>query len=143
MTQSPIPQIHQIAGAGAEVFVLRSLVTRNLRIESALPSGFCRNATVYSFDRRRAQLGVFQHGDLEFDDAGGFIAQMSGKVIDLRVKVGDRVSAGDTVLLLEAMKMEHPMRARVDGVVSEVRVTEGEQVEGGALLFVIKPAQEA
>jgi biotin carboxyl carrier protein len=53
------------------------------------------------------------------------------------------VNAGDTVLLLEAMKMEHPMRAREDGVVSEVRVTEGEQVEGGALLLVIEPAQEA
>ena len=77
------------------------------------------------------------------DDAGGFIARMPGTVIDLRVKVGDRVSAGDTVLLLEAMKMEHPMRAREDGVVSEVRVTEGEQVEGGALLLVIEPAQEA
>jgi propionyl-CoA carboxylase alpha chain len=77
------------------------------------------------------------------DDAGGFIARMPGTVIDLRVKVGDRVSAGDTVLLLEAMKMEHPMRAREDGVVSEVRVTEGEQVEGGALLLVIEPAQES
>ena len=69
--------------------------------------------------------------------------QLPGTVIDLRVKVGDRVSAGDTVLLLEAMKMEHPMRAREDGVVSEVRVTEGEQVEAGALLLVIEPAQES
>jgi propionyl-CoA carboxylase alpha chain len=75
-------------------------------------------------------------------DASGFVAQMSGKIIGLRVKVGDRVSAGDTVLLLEAMKMEHPMRAREDGVVSEVRVTEGEQVEAGALLLVIEPAQK-
>ena len=106
--------------------------------------------------RTGAQLIVQgANGDLSFterprfklpgseDDAGGFVAQMSGKIIDLRVKVGDRVRAGDTVLLLEAMKMEHPMRARADGVVSEVRVTEGEQVEGGALLLVIEPASEA
>jgi propionyl-CoA carboxylase alpha chain len=77
------------------------------------------------------------------DDAGGFVAPMPGKVVDVRVKVGDRVGAGDTVMLLEAMKMEHPMQATEDGVVSEVRVTEGEQVEGGALLLVIEPAKEA
>ncbi|MGE4607527.1 MAG: biotin/lipoyl-containing protein, partial [Myxococcota bacterium] len=73
---------------------------------------------------------------------GGFVAQMPGKVIDLRVKVGDRVSAGDTVLVLEAMKMEHPMSATEDGVVTEVRVTLEEQVEAGTLLLVVEPAQE-
>ncbi|MDJ0868489.1 MAG: biotin carboxylase N-terminal domain-containing protein [Myxococcota bacterium] len=73
------------------------------------------------------------------DDAGGFVAQMPGKVIDLRVQVGDRVSAGDTVVVLEAMKMEHPMRAAEDGVVTEVRVAQGEQVEAGTLLLVVQP----
>ncbi len=73
---------------------------------------------------------------------GGFVAQMPGKVIDLRVKVGDRVSAGDTVLVLEAMKMEHPMRATDDGVVTEVHVTLEEQVEAGTLLLVVEPAPE-
>jgi propionyl-CoA carboxylase alpha chain len=41
--------------------------------------------------------------------------------------------------VLEAMKMEHPMRATEDGVVTEVRVTLGEQVEAGALLLVVEP----
>ncbi|MBW2400487.1 MAG: acetyl-CoA carboxylase biotin carboxyl carrier protein subunit [Deltaproteobacteria bacterium] len=63
---------------------------------------------------------------------------MPGKVIDLRVQVGESVSAGDTVLVLEAMKMEHPMRATEDGVVTEVRVSLGEQVEAGALLLVVE-----
>jgi propionyl-CoA carboxylase alpha chain len=71
--------------------------------------------------------------------AGGFVAQMPGKVIELRVGVGDRVSAGDTLLVLEAMKMEHPMRAAEDGIVTEVRVSQGEQVEAGALLLVVEP----
>ncbi|MGH0037484.1 MAG: acetyl/propionyl/methylcrotonyl-CoA carboxylase subunit alpha [Myxococcota bacterium] len=91
------------------------------------------------------------HGDLEFverprftlpgseERAGGFVAQMPGKVIDLRVKVGDRVAAGDTVLVLEAMKMEHPMRAAEDAVVTEVRVAPDEQVEAGTLLLVVEP----
>jgi propionyl-CoA carboxylase alpha chain len=73
------------------------------------------------------------------ETVGGFVAQMPGKVIDLRVQVGDHVSAGATVLVLEAMKMEHPMRATEDGVVTEVRVALGEQVEAGALLLVVEP----
>ena len=77
------------------------------------------------------------------EDAGGFVAQMPGKVIELRVGVGDHVGAGDTVLVLEAMKMEHPMRAAEAGVVTEVRVTQGEQVEAGTLLLVVEPETEA
>jgi propionyl-CoA carboxylase alpha chain len=75
------------------------------------------------------------------ETSGGFVARMPGKVIDLRVQVGDAVRAGDTLLVLEAMKMEHPMRATEDGVVSEVRVSLGEQVESGALLLIVEPAE--
>jgi propionyl-CoA carboxylase alpha chain len=71
---------------------------------------------------------------------GGFVARMPGKVIDLRVRVGDTVRAGETLLVLEAMKMEHPMSATEDGVVTEVRVALGEQVESGTLLLVVEPA---
>jgi len=76
------------------------------------------------------------------DAAGGFVASMPGKVIDLRVQVGDRVTAGETVLVLEAMKMEHPMRATEDGTVTEVRVELCEQVESGALLLVVESDAE-
>ena len=74
--------------------------------------------------------------------AGGFVAQMPGKVIDLRVAAGDRVNAGDTLLVLEAMKMEHPLRTLEDGVVTEVRVAEGDQVEAGTLLLVVETGEE-
>jgi propionyl-CoA carboxylase alpha chain len=75
------------------------------------------------------------------DAAGGFVARMPGKVIDLRVKVGDVVSAGQVLVVLEAMKMEHPMTAREDGVVREVLVSQDEQVEAGAVLLVVEPAE--
>ena len=74
------------------------------------------------------------------DASGGFVARMPGKVIDLRVAVGDTVAAGDTLVVLEAMKMEHPMRAPEGGVVTEVRVALGDQIEGGTLLLVVEPA---
>ena len=64
-------------------------------------------------------------------------------MLDLRVAVGDKVTAGQTVLVLEAMKMEHPMNAPEDGTVTEVRVTQGEQVESGTLLLVVEPDEAA
>jgi propionyl-CoA carboxylase alpha chain len=94
------------------------------------------------------------HGDVSFTEtprftlpgteqtAGGFVAQMPGKVIELRVEVGDRVDAGDTLLVLEAMKMEHPLRTMDAGVVTEVLVAQGEQVEAGTLLLVVETAKD-
>jgi biotin carboxyl carrier protein len=64
---------------------------------------------------------------------------MPGKVIDLRVAAGDRVMPGQTLVVLEAMKMEHPMSASEPGVVREVRVAVGDQVESGAVLLVVEP----
>lgn len=73
------------------------------------------------------------------DASSGFVARMPGKVLELRVEMGDTVTAGQTLLVLEAMKMEHPMNAPFDGVVTEIRVTLEEQVESGALLLVVVP----
>ncbi len=72
--------------------------------------------------------------------SGGLVAPMPGKVIDLRVALGDAVRAGETLVVLEAMKMEHPMKAPEDGVVAEVRVAVGDQVESGTLLLVVEAA---
>ncbi|MFA9411090.1 MAG: biotin/lipoyl-containing protein, partial [Deltaproteobacteria bacterium] len=71
------------------------------------------------------------------DAAGGFVARMPGKVIDLRVAVGDAVSAGDTLVVLEAMKMEHSVTAPQDGTVGQILVTAGDQVDADALLVVV------
>ena len=71
--------------------------------------------------------------------AGGLIAPMPGKVIDLKVKKGNKVKVGDTLIVLEAMKMEHSIKASEDGVVSELLVSTNDQVENGALLMVVKP----
>ena len=60
----------------------------------------------------------------------------------LGVAVGERVEAGQTVLILEAMKMEHPMRAVEDGVVREVCISEGDQVEPGTVLLVVDPVAD-
>ena len=71
--------------------------------------------------------------------SGALVAPMPGKVIEVRVRPGQPVRAGETLLVLEAMKMEHPMRAPADGTVVEVRVALGDQVENGSLLLVVEP----
>ena len=70
--------------------------------------------------------------------AGGLVAPMPGKVIDVKVKKGKKVRAGDTLVILEAMKMEHSIKASEDGTVSELLISLNDQVENGALLMVVK-----
>ena len=69
---------------------------------------------------------------------GGLIAPMPGKVIDLKVEVGSKINKGDTLVVLEAMKMEHTVKAIEDGVIDELFVSQNDQVENGTLLMVIK-----
>jgi len=69
---------------------------------------------------------------------GGLIAPMPGKVIDIKVNKGKKVKAGDTLVILEAMKMEHSIKASEDGTVSELLIKVNDQVENGALLMVVK-----
>jgi propionyl-CoA carboxylase alpha chain len=72
--------------------------------------------------------------------SGGLMAPMPGVVLDVRCAPGDQVESGQTLIVLEAMKMEHVVRAPGDGVVSDVRVAKGQHVENGALLLVFEPA---
>ncbi len=69
--------------------------------------------------------------------AGGCIAPMPGKVVELRVAEGESVKAGQVLLIMEAMKMEHTVTAPQDGTVAEVSVVAGDQVDADALLIVV------
>jgi len=66
---------------------------------------------------------------------GAVRSPLPGKIIDLRVKVGDSVSKGQALLVLEAMKMEHTLAAPADGTVKSVRYAVGEQVTEGTELI--------
>ena len=66
-------------------------------------------------------------------------APMPGRVVQLALAPGERAAAGQTVLVLEAMKMEQALTAPFEGVVVEILVAEGEQVTEGASLARLEP----
>jgi biotin carboxyl carrier protein len=74
------------------------------------------------------------------DNTAGELAITSpipGKVATINISQGDRVQAGDLLIVLDSMKMEHPFRAPRDGVVASVEVSKGALVNAGATLIVI------
>jgi acetyl/propionyl-CoA carboxylase alpha subunit len=68
---------------------------------------------------------------------GSLVAPMPGSIARVNVAVGDLVASGDTLIVLEAMKMEHTVRAPHAGTVVDVRAVAGQQVEAGAVLVVV------
>ena len=68
---------------------------------------------------------------------GGLNAPMPGKVVDIKIKKGAKIKKGDTLVILEAMKMEHKVVAPSDGKIKEVLIQKDEQVENGATLVVL------
>jgi biotin carboxyl carrier protein len=75
--------------------------------------------------------------------ADGAFAPMPGKIVRVLVSVGQEVTTGQTLVIMEAMKMEHSLGAPHDGIVSELRVAEGQQVVEGHVVAVVHKAGEA
>src|SRR5262249_44916725 len=73
--------------------------------------------------------------------AGGLVAPMPGTVLAVHAAAGDAVAAGQLLMIVEAMKMEHRITAPRAGTVTQIRARPGDQVSAGALLAVIGEAQ--
>jgi acetyl/propionyl-CoA carboxylase alpha subunit len=110
-----VRQRFRVAQAGAHVFVHSAGATTELLRVPRFPEAARADAT------------------------GGFSAPMTGVVREVRVQPGQRVAAGELLLVLEAMKMEHPMLAQAPGVVREVRVVAGQMVDPDEILIVVEP----
>ncbi len=65
-------------------------------------------------------------------------APMVGKIVDIKVKVGDRVREDDEIAIMEAMKMEMPIVAPAAGLVKEIRVAVGQTCEADMVIAVIE-----
>ncbi len=82
-------------------------------------------------------------GDLDLDYAGdaALTAPMNGTVVELLVAAGAEVKKGDTLMVMEAMKMEHAIKAPSDGKVLEFFFEAGALIEGGAVLLDFEAAE--
>jgi 3-methylcrotonyl-CoA carboxylase alpha subunit len=90
-------------------------------------------------------LGVVDrdHLEMEMETSGKLMAPMPGTIIDVSVRKGDQVKKDQTLLVLEAMKMEHTICAPRDGVVAEILYQAGDMVKEGAELIIIDPLEES
>ncbi len=100
----------------------------NLGVNETLVS----NSEVYKVFRGYKPSGLNKGG------AGALITQMPGKVVKLMFKEGDKISKGETVLILEAMKMENEIKSGAEGIIKSVNVKEGQALEAGFLMVEIE-----
>ena len=73
-------------------------------------------------------------GSADGDSDGGMTAPMPGKILEVKVANGQSVTAGELLLVMEAMKMEHRIVAPSDGVITMVNFSTGDQVQQGDIL---------
>jgi 3-methylcrotonyl-CoA carboxylase alpha subunit len=89
----------------------------------------------FSFHEVMPDLGE----ELYHDDGTGFKAPMNGTIVDILCTAGERVEAGEILIIMEAMKMEHSIRAPSPGTVNEIYFSKGDLVDGGAALIGFTP----
>jgi len=110
-------------------------------IETSGPKNYHVNTLFYSFDaevvdaERRYQKSRKKIDSLEDNIIS---SPMPGKVVRILVKPGDQVKAGDTVVIVSAMKMESEYKVKSDRIIKEIRVKEGDTVSANQPLIVIE-----
>ena len=112
--------------------------------DAAHATGFVEDArTVVFADGQGFEFALESRGSgAAAAGSGAILAPMPGKVIAVDVAEGDRVTAGQRLMVLEAMKMEHALTAPFDGTVIELSAATGGQVQVEAVLAVVAPAEE-
>ena len=115
----------------------------------ARPTAAGRVEVIVGGIARSVALADPLHDRLSHSAAGGggsgdeeVRALMPGRVVEIRVEPGDRVEAGQVLLVLEAMKMQNEIRAGASGIVARCAVEAGEAVDGGALMLVVRDSKE-
>tara|TARA_B110000908_G_scaffold170694_1_gene231008 strand:- start:3407 stop:5473 length:2067 start_codon:yes stop_codon:yes gene_type:complete len=120
-------------------------------------NGYRSQVTVAYFDNkisvycnRNGQNGVFNFthvlpdfGDNSADDNhGGLVAPMNGTIVSVLISAGDTVEKNQALVIMEAMKMEHTIRAPKEGTIEAVFFSEGEMVDGGTELLSFTSEEE-
>lgn len=106
---------------------------------SSFPGGFClhgiwahREATLHSRSESLAQYAA------ESIAEGGLVAPVPGKVVSVLTSAGAEVKKDQTLFILESMKMEFEVKASLEGVIADITVAEGQQVDSGQVLATLE-----
>ena len=94
-------------------------------------------------DGKVHKLTISEQGAGGASNDGGMTAPMPGKILEVLCKVGDKVSEGDSLLVMEAMKMEHRILATSSGIITSLHFAVGEQVDAGAALAEIELVEKS
>jgi acetyl-CoA/propionyl-CoA carboxylase biotin carboxyl carrier protein len=89
-----------------------------------------------------AEHSILEGQSVSVAKGGPVTSPMPGTVLVVKAAVGEAVSAGSALLVVEAMKMEHTVRAPVDGVLTKLNVQAGQQVALNQPLAVVTPSEE-
>ena len=111
------------------------------RIEEIITENRCYGAQASSPQQRELVKVLSQFAKASGGSISGNLkAPMPGKILGVKVKEGDRISFGQVVLILEAMKMENEITTNLDGIVTKVMVEKGSIVTLGQTLIEVQPA---
>jgi len=127
---------------------LYSVITNNKSLEAVIEED-SGNVSVMLGGRlyemqvldERALMMAMRKGGLG-GGSGEVPSPMPGLIVTVPVAVGDVVTQGQTVVILESMKMQNELKSPIDGTVSEILVEAGQSVEKNAMLIVIEPPAE-
>jgi len=110
--------------------------------ELAIPTEYSVEVDGDVFDVKILPTGFMEIGEVDSATIsspveGGLTSTIQGMVVKLKVNIGDKVKKGDTVAVIEAMKMENDVQAEEDGKIKEIFVAEGDAINPGDTLMVI------
>lgn len=138
-------EVGEIQAGAAEVAVNGQTYHVNIENydEVAAAKGFQPRKTMTAASRTTdmsaAQPLIAPAADMSANLGGGaVVAPIPGLILRIMVKVGDAVSAGQVVAILEAMKMENNISSHISGTVTAIRAAEGSQVTTGDVIMVIE-----
>ena len=80
----------------------------------------------------------FKPSTFSSGDAGDLVTQMPGKVVKIMAEIGKVVNAGDTLVIIEAMKMENEIKASATGMIKAIHIKEGQALEAGYTMMEIE-----
>jgi acetyl/propionyl-CoA carboxylase alpha subunit len=133
--------VEVVHAAPERVELLAAGIRRSFTVTFGDEDGSADAGTVYvDSPQSNVTLKVQPRFPATIDDvaAGSLLAPMPGTIVRVEVKEGARVVAGQPLVVIEAMKMEHQVLSPADGSVSEVRVEVGQAVDAGAVLVVVE-----